>query len=328
MAGLEETLAGVPGLPQFYAAREISRKQNIQDQFDAERAALGPNPTAEQLIGVARKYTSPVETVHYGEASLDRKEAVAARLQMAHELAQYRLDDLARRREADIARVRNEESRQAIDKAYKDETLRLRQHQNDISEELKRLQLAVQQQNADTQRMRAEQTGNKLDEPLLNFIDKIDATKRMIEQNPEAVGGRGMIGRGMEFLGSLATPGQETPASNLQSQILDLQTTYRGLPGHAQSRLKIDAANIDKAIKGLGTFTTADQAIGSLNTLREGVVNSLQRRGVEAPAGVPGAIPGASPQPAPPAAQRQPNTIYLTPRGPLKWTGTGWVPAQ
>lgn len=30
-------------------------------------------------------------------------------------------------------------------------------------------------------------------------------------------------------------------------------------------------------------------------------------------------------KPAPPAAQRSRNEIYETPRGPLKWTGTGWV---
>lgn len=34
-------------------------------------------------------------------------------------------------------------------------------------------------------------------------------------------------------------------------------------------------------------------------------------------------------QPAPPnPAQRVPNTVYQTPRGPMKWTGTGWLPAQ
>lgn len=33
---------------------------------------------------------------------------------------------------------------------------------------------------------------------------------------------------------------------------------------------------------------------------------------------------GAAPQ-APPAAQRKANQVYQTPKGPLRWTGTGWV---
>jgi len=38
---------------------------------------------------------------------------------------------------------------------------------------------------------------------------------------------------------------------------------------------------------------------------------------------------GGGPPPAPPApAQRQPGQVYNTPRGPMRWTGTGWVPAQ
>lgn len=32
--------------------------------------------------------------------------------------------------------------------------------------------------------------------------------------------------------------------------------------------------------------------------------------------------------PAHPPGQRKPNTVYDTPRGPMKWTGTGWLPTQ
>lgn len=42
--------------------------------------------------------------------------------------------------------------------------------------------------------------------------------------------------------------------------------------------------------------------------------------------------PPAAAQPtivqAPPAQQRKPNTVYQTPKGPMKWTGTGWLPAN
>lgn len=35
--------------------------------------------------------------------------------------------------------------------------------------------------------------------------------------------------------------------------------------------------------------------------------------------------PAAQPQAAPPAASRVIGQVYQTPRGPLKWTGTGWI---
>lgn len=42
--------------------------------------------------------------------------------------------------------------------------------------------------------------------------------------------------------------------------------------------------------------------------------------------------PPAAAQPtivkAPPAQERKPNTVYETPKGPMKWTGTGWLPAN
>lgn len=324
----------VPGLSRYLQMKQAlinsqtaEQNQGLQQEFIQRRRALGDNPSPETLTGLASQYASPHELMQYGQAHLDRREATAQRLQQSHELAQYRLDNLQRMKEADLARVKNEEGRQALTDYYKNAELQLKQYQADTASELKKLGLDIAQQNADTNRMRAEQTVNKNDEPLQTMLDKIDATTRMIQQNPEAVGGRGMVGRGMEFLGSLTSPGTPTPASDLQSQILDLQTTYRGLPGHAASRLKIDAANIDKLIKGLGTFTTADQALGSLNTLRDTISRQLQRRGGEAPsAESPAPAPsGFSPAPSDPKARKS-GTVYLTPRGPLKWTGTGWIP--
>lgn len=36
--------------------------------------------------------------------------------------------------------------------------------------------------------------------------------------------------------------------------------------------------------------------------------------------------PNTGPQAVPPAAQRKAGQTYQTPRGPMRWTGTGWVP--
>jgi len=312
---LEGSLANIPGLSEYLAMRRYmgdqgqrEQAQGQQQQFIQERAALGENPTQEQLMGVASKYADPTTLLHYGQASQDRKEALAARLQQSHELAQYRLDNLQRQREADLARVKNQDSRQALDDWYKGQTIELKKYQTDAANELKKMGLDIQQQKVD-------QAGSKQDQPLLNMLDKIDATSRMIQNNPEAVGGRGMLGRGAEFVSGMMNPGAPTPASDLQTSILDLQTTYRGLPGHAASRLKIDAANVDKLIKGLGTFTAPDQALNSLKTLRDTISRQLENRG------------GArSIQDAPrDQAARQSGTTYNTPRGPMTWTGTGWI---
>src|SRR5882672_9819069 len=282
---LEGALASQPvlgpylGMKQYLARQQRDEQtQALQQQFLQERQSLGPNANPQDLINLATRYADPTTLLHYGQASQDRKEATAARLQTAHELAQYRIDNLQRQREEGLARVKTAEDKLALDTWYKGEISKHQQFQQETAAELKRLRIGVQQQRADTYQQSVDQQGSKLDEPLLNMLDKIDATTRMIQQNPESVGGRGMLGRGAEFIGGMLSPGAPTPASDLQTQILDLQKTYRGLPGHAAGRLKIDAAKIDDAIKGLGTFTSPDQALNSLTTLREAISKQIGRR--------------------------------------------------
>ena len=322
MAGLEDLIAedrgGGYGLARYLAAKRATQEQGLQDQqiqqqqeFLQKRQALGPNASPQDVINLGMQYLGPKEAVHEMQTSLDRREAIAGRLQQSHELAQYRIDNLQRQKEADLARVKSDEGKQAIDEWYKGETLRLREHQNSVEEELKRLGLSIQQQRAD--QVGATQK-EKRDQPLIDMLDKIDATKRMIQNNPEAVGGMGMLNRGKEFVSGMINPGEETPASNLQTQILDLQRHYRGLPGHAASRLKIDAAKIDELIKGLGTFTNADQAVGSLDTLRGTISKQLGQESPEAAPENP-QFPSAPMNPS----DRVDGAPYTTPKGVLRW---------
>lgn len=53
-----------------------------------------------------------------------------------------------------------------------------------------------------------------------------------------------------------------------------------------------------------------------------------QRTAPAAPTAPPPPAPRDGAAAVPPPAQRQVNRIYDTPRGPMVWTGTGWVPAQ
>jgi len=136
---LEGSLKNVPGLSEYlamkqYLARQArdEQQQGQQQQFIQERSALGPNATPQELIGVASRYASPTDLLHYGQASLDRQEATKARLLQSHELAQYRIDNLQRQRDADAARVRSDEGKKAIDEWYKGEILKLKAYQQSL----------------------------------------------------------------------------------------------------------------------------------------------------------------------------------------------------
>ncbi len=321
---LEGSLAHVPGLTEYLAMDKYlkdravrEQQQGQQQQFIQEQQNLPPDATAEQRANLGMRFlNTPHEAVQYGLTYQAKREALAATLMHHNELISVARERNQQVADAQAARLTDKQTQDVVRNEAKKRDQDL--HERQISNEklLKELGLDIQQQKVDLQR-------GKNDEPLLNFLDKIDATKRMIQSNPEAVGGRGILGRGAEFIGGLVNPGQETPASNLQTQILDLQTSYRGLPGHAASRLKIDAANIDKLIKGLGTFSTADQAVGSLDTLRDTVSKQLRNPSANTPAvEAPSEAPAGTAQ-IPPAPRDPNNRVdgvpYTTPKGVLKW---------
>src|SRR5262245_8977865 len=137
-----------PGLTQYLAARQYARDDSLRSQFLRERSAIDPNSpdSAQQYINLAQRYADPQTMVHYAQV----REQTAARLQLGKELAQYRIDNLQRMKEADLARVTNEETKRAIEEHYKNESLRLREHQQSIDAEIKKLGLGIQQQRADT----------------------------------------------------------------------------------------------------------------------------------------------------------------------------------
>lgn len=66
------------------------------------------------------------------------------------------------------------------------------------------------------------------------------------------------------------------------------------------------------------------------STISAEVEKRLARRGIQQSGNKNPLGGGAAPkiEAAPEAAQRKPNTVYQTPKGPMKWTGTGWLPAN
>jgi hypothetical protein len=97
---------------------------------------------------------------------------------------------------------------------------------------------------------------------------------------------------------------KETGAAFAPSELLDVQSRFFPMPGDDQK--------------------TKDQKARART-------QAIEAMRAEIPGGFRGQI---EPPPAPPPAaprretDRKANTVYDTPRGPLKWTGTGWVPAQ
>lgn len=318
--GLGTALAGMRALS---SEADDSRNRARQIQYQAAQDALPPDATLDQRVQTALPFLSPHETAQYGLSNQAKNQALAATLLHHNELIDVARERNQIVRDNNLARVKDKEAQDAILNGFKETDRKLAQQKLDNEKMLREMGLQIQQQNADTNAARVQQQVQNKDQPLSDFMDKIDSTIRMINENPGVTGGGGMINRLGEFVGSTITPGTPTPANDFQTKIKDLQTTYRGLPGHAASRLKIDAANIDKTIQGLGLLTSDTTAVNSLTELRNIIARQLQNRGsaTEAAPEVP-SFPSAPPS----AKDRKANTVYMTPRGPLKWTGTGWVP--
>lgn len=117
------------GFLQDFAAKNQAQQREMSYRRDL--AALGPNPTQEQIIGVTAKYASPDKLMDVQQKSLDRKSAVEQR---AYETA-VRIEaqkDMARQKfEADLALARERGANAE----------QLRQMQIEADERIKRMEI-------------------------------------------------------------------------------------------------------------------------------------------------------------------------------------------
>lgn len=98
-------------------------------------------------------------------------------------------------------------------------------------------------------------------------------------------------------------------AQQAAHELLEKATSHEGiLAALNQMRQEMDAAQV------------------APETVRQAILSRISGRGAAAPTTMP-AAGGATTAPStvPPAAQRQAGQTYATPKGQLKWTGTGWV---
>lgn len=89
---------------------------------------------------------------------------------------------------------------------------------------------------------------------------------------------------------------------------------------------EIEGQKAESAIARLNRAQSLEDYTGALQELHGVVAGGMQRIQQRAGMGAPGISGGAGAGAAPPAAQRQAGKVYQTPRGPMKWTGTGWLP--
>ena len=101
---------------------------------------------------------------------------------------------------------------------------------------------------------------------------------------------------------------KKVSAATSPQQITDLMNAYKELGGRQLYDLKLRYQ--------AGTYGHRDDFETKLSP--EGLVEMKRVEQAEKYKGAPTATPGATRQPG----------VYQTPKGPMQWTGTGWVAAQ
>lgn len=114
-AGQLQQLAGVMGLKQALQAQQAKQQQQaMEQQFRAELGALGPNPSQDQLMGVAAKYAPAKDLLTSQTASLDRKAQREMQDRNLAEQREARAADLQARGEQRLREIEAQAQQQRI----------------------------------------------------------------------------------------------------------------------------------------------------------------------------------------------------------------------
>lgn len=131
-SSLEATLASIPGLGGYLAKRKYNEdqlaqglqqvqgvtglqsmlyKQQQEAGLRGDLAAIGPNPSQEQLATVSAKYASPADILKSQTASLDRKAQLEATTAMRQASVQQAASTAQMRHEFNMAQAKSTEER-------------------------------------------------------------------------------------------------------------------------------------------------------------------------------------------------------------------------
>ena len=193
----------------------LLQKQQREGQYRSDVAALGPNPTQEQLAVVGSKYAGAEKLLDIHQKSLDRKEVTAAtaatnqaRLEAQRDALMSRID--AKRQQADMmhefrmTRLQTDADRAAETARHNQAVEGLTRQQNNIAAALRAQGLDIQRQGLDIQRGNLEirrdvaGQGKALPAPLQRQLTEAgelaDATQRFATTFKPEFGGKMMTG--------------------------------------------------------------------------------------------------------------------------------------
>lgn len=153
---LKQAAGAVSLADMLRKAGQAQVEQQRAEQFRSEIAALGANPTQEQLATVGSRFASPQELLKTHQQSLDRqaasaaqKEANAARLQAQAEAQARRLEQESRfndlTHEFRMSRAQSEADKIAETQRHNQASEALIRQQNELSAQLKLMGLNIQQ---------------------------------------------------------------------------------------------------------------------------------------------------------------------------------------
>jgi hypothetical protein len=132
---------------QVVSLQKLIEEQDRKKAAHAELAALGPNPTQEQLAGWAGKHAGPEAVMRVQQASLDRQ---AGREQTALHFAQslnQKQESLDQARAQFMQRTQDQAAQREFNEWYKTESLRNQREANSLQAQLRAMGLEIKRQD-------------------------------------------------------------------------------------------------------------------------------------------------------------------------------------
>ena len=154
---------------------------------------------------------------------------------------------------------------------------------------------------------------------LKNVRGRIEKMATLIQGGGLAggvVGPLGMASRIGETAVGMAQPSAPTPALDYQNEMRLLLSDVRKMVEKDPNLSKDEREAMYETLGG-GFMQTPGSALRTLNN----IINHVESKQRSRPTRT------ARP-PAPPPEKRSKDAIYQTPKGPMRWTGTGWLPAN
>jgi hypothetical protein len=163
---------------------------------------------------------------------------------------------------------------------------------------------------------RERRAGIEQEATLESVRGRIASMTQKLQQQAGIVGPLGIARRAGETVAGMAAPDMPTPALDYQNEMRLLLTDVRKIVEKDPNLSNEERRNLYETLGG-GTFQTPGSAFRTLNN----ILGYMENKRVTGP-GRAARIEQAPQDPA----QRVKDKTYQTPRGPMRWTGTGWIP--